>query len=474
MLLKDLKSWVLVGFAMIGFGVVPGAVAQECDPLIGVQLDRAVELVDDSFGFSVALDGDFMAVGAPDDDEFGENAGAVHVYRFDGVQWNEHAKLSGDDTAAGDFFGVSVSISGDRIVSGALGDDDFGSRSGSAYVFEFDGAGWGQVAKLTASDAGSTDFFGGRVSISDDWVIVGAVRNDENGSNSGAAYIFEYAGSQWVQDAKLMASDGVDFGEFGVSVSISGDCAIVGATGDPVNGVASGSSYVFRFDGNSWAEESKQIPNDGAPADFFGEAVSVDGNRAIVGARWDDDHGNNSGSAYVFEYGDGDWVQIGKLTASDAAAGDDFGFSAVISGDFALVSALQKDDANPSTIKAYLYEYDGIGWIEQSAIVGIGAGESGNSSNAVAMFGGTVLVGSVNKMQAGQSTEIGSAHVYDISCFLACPGDLNHDGELDFLDISAFLTAFTNGDPLADLNGDGETDFLDISAFLTAFAAGCP
>ncbi len=472
MLLNDMKSYVSVGFVMIGFGGM--AMAQECEPLVGVQLDRAAELVDDSFGFSVALDGDFMAVGAPDDDEFGENAGAVHVYRFDGAEWNEHSTLRGVDTVVGDFFGVSVSMSGDRIAVGAFGDDDFGSRSGSAYVFEFDGAGWGQAAKLNAMDAGSTDFFGWGVSISGDRVIVGADREDENGSNSGAAYIFGFTGTDWVQDAKLMASDGVDFGEFGMSVSISGDCVVVGASGDPVNGVASGSSYVFRFDGSGWVEESKLVPADGAAADFFGEAVSVDGDRAIVGARWDDDHGSNSGSAYVFEYAGGEWTEHGKLTASDAASGDDFGFSAVISGDLAFVSALQKDDLNPNTIKAYVYAYDGIGWVEQSAVVGIGAGVSGNRSNAVAMSGGTALIGSVNRVQVGQSTDIGSVHVYDIGCFLACVADMNSDGVLDFFDISTFLTAFGNGDLAADFTGDGSFDFFDISSFLTAFAAGCP
>ena len=474
MLLNDLNAWVPVGILIIGFGAMPLAVAQECDPLTGVQLDRAAELVDDSFGFAVAIEGDFLAIGAPDDDEFGENAGVVHVYRFDGVEWNEYSKLSGIDTVAGDFFGVSVSISGDRLAIGASGDDDFGNRSGSAYVFEFDGDGWGEVAKLNASDAGATDFFGGGVLISGDRVIVGADRNDENGSNSGAAYIFEYTGSQWEQDAKLMASDGVDYGEFGMSVSVSGDCAVVGATGDPVNGVASGSSYVFRFDGNEWIEESKLIPVDGAAADFFGEVVSVDGDRAIVGARWDDDHGSNSGSAYVFEYAGGQWVQHGKLTASDAESGDNFGFSAVISGDFAFVSALQKDDLNPNTIKGYLFAYDGIGWVEQSTVLGIGAGQSGNRSNAVAMSGDTALIGSVNRTQAGQSTDIGSAHVYDISCFLSCVADMNSDGELDFFDVSAFLTAFGDGDPVADFTGDGSFDFFDVSAFLAAFAAGCP
>ena len=474
MLQCGIKAWGLVGFVMIGFGAMPMAMAQECDPLIGVQLDRAIESVDDNFGVSVALDGGFMVVGAPGDGEIGENAGAVFVYRFDGVEWNEHAKLSGVDTVAGDLFGISVSISGERIVIGALGDDDFGSRSGSAYVFEFDGAGWGQVAKLTASDAGSTDFFGGWVSISGDWLIAGANRNDENGSNSGAAYIFGFDGSQWVQDAKLMASDGVEFGEFGISVSISGDCAVVGATGDPVNGVASGSSYVFRFDGNQWVEESKLIPDDGAQADFFGEVVSVDGDRAIIGARWDDDSGSNSGSAYVFEYADGEWAEHGKLTASDGASLDVFGFSAAISGDLAIVSALQKDDSNPNTIKAYLFAYNGIGWVEQSVVVGVGAGESDNSSNAVALSGGTALIGSINALLVGQSTDIGSAHVYDISCFLSCVADLNSDGVLDFFDISGFLTAFGSGDSAADFTGDGVFDFFDISAFLTAFSAGCP
>ncbi len=455
-----LLSWFWVSSVAAGVG---------CDPLVGVELGRLIELQEDSFGYSVDLDDSYLVVGAPEDDDFGFNSGAVYVYAFDGVGWVEHSKLSGLDTAAGDFFGISVSISEGRIVVGASGDDDFGSRSGSAYVFGFNGEEWVQVAKLNASDAGSTDAFGRWVSISGDWLIAGADRDDENGDNAGAAYVFGFDGAVWSEDTKLMASDGVDYGEFGISVSISGDCAVIGATGDPINGVASGSSYVFRYDGTDWFEEYKLIPDDGDAADFFGEVVSLNGDRAIVGARWDDDRGSNSGSAYVFEYAEGEWVQHGKLVASDGMPHDVFGFSTAIWGDYAIVSAIQNDDSNQNTINAYLFEFNGADWIEVSVIAGIGSGEQGNTSNTVAIHGDTALIGSINN-----GVVDGSAFVYDLSCFVSCLADLNGDGTLDFFDISAFLTAFGNGEPVADFTGDGMYDFFDISAFLSAYAAGCP
>lgn len=467
--MQSIRELLLAGILLSLLGVHQSLAGVGCDPLVGVELGRLVELQEDSFGYSVDLDESFIVVGAPEDDEFGLNSGAVYVYVFDGVGWVEQVKLSGGDTTAGDFFGISVSISEGKIVVGASGDDDFGSRSGSAYMFEFDGVDWVQVAKLNASDAGSTDTYGRSVSISGDWVLVGADRDDENGDNAGAAYVYGFDGALWVENAKLMASDGVEYGEFGVSVSISGDCAVVGATGDPVNGVASGSTYVFRHDGSDWLEESKLVPDDGNAADFFGEVVSINGDRAIVGARWDDDNGSNSGSAYVFEFADEDWVQHGKLIASDGAALDVFGFSAAIWGDYAIVSALQNDNGDPNTLKAYLFEHNGSDWIEVSAIVGIGGGAEGNTSNTVAIQGDTALIGSINT-----GVVDGSAFVYDLGCYLQCQADLTGEGTLDFFDISAFLSAFEGSDPVADFTGDGSFDFFDISAFLSAYAEGCP
>jgi len=157
----------------------------------------------------------------------------------------------------------------------------------------------GQLLKLTASDAAAFDYFGFSVSISGDTAIVGAFADDDAGSQSGSAYIFGWDGSQWTQTTKLTASDAALEDQFGASVSVSGDTALVGAYSDDDAGGASGSAYTFGWDGSQWSETAKLTASDAAPADRFGISVSISGNAAIVGAALNDDAGSYSGSAYV-------------------------------------------------------------------------------------------------------------------------------------------------------------------------------
>ncbi len=220
---------------------------------------------------------------------------------------SEIAKLVASDAAALDEFGLSVSISGDTAIVGALRDDDVPNDSGSAYVFQKVAGTWTQVAKLTASDAAAGDHFGESVSISDDTAIVGAHFDDDVPNDSGSAYVFVKPGGGWsgslTEDAKLTASDAAADDRFGLSVSISGDTAIVGALLDDDVPSGSGSAYVFVKPGGGWAdanEDAKLTASDAAALDAFGHSVSISGDTAIVGANGDDDGGESSGSAYVF------------------------------------------------------------------------------------------------------------------------------------------------------------------------------
>jgi len=184
--------------------------------------------------------------------------------------------------------------------------------------------------KITASDGAAGDEFGISVSISGDYVIVGAQADDDNGDYSGSAYVFKHTDTTWTQQAKLLASDGAAGDEFGWSVSISGDYAIVGAQADDDNGSGSGSAYVFKRTGTNWAQEAKLLPSDGEAFEFFGRSVSISGDYVVVAAVSDDANGDGSGSAYVFKRTDTTWTQQAKLLASDGAAGDWFGTSVSI------------------------------------------------------------------------------------------------------------------------------------------------
>ena len=194
------------------------------------------------------------------------------------------AKRTAGDGAGQDEFGVAVSIAGDYAIVGSHKDDDRGTNSGSAYIFMRSEGSWTEQAKLTASDGAEEDDFGARVSITDDYAIVGAPFNRELGLNAGAAYIFNRDTTNWTEQAKLTASDGEAHDALGWSVSIDGDYAIVGATGADGNAVISGAAYVFNRDGEDWLEQAKIFANDGASSDFFGGCVSIDGDYAIIGA----------------------------------------------------------------------------------------------------------------------------------------------------------------------------------------------
>ncbi|EGB09976.1 hypothetical protein AURANDRAFT_52803, partial [Aureococcus anophagefferens] len=316
---------------------------------------------DDEFGGSVAVSGDLVVVGADENDA----AGSAYVFRTTngGATWTQTAKLLASDAAAGDRFGYSVAISGDLVVVGAFYDDDAGSNSGSAYVFRTtnDGASWTQVAKLVASDAAATDYFGYSVAVSGDLVVVGAYGNDDAGSKSGSAYVFRTTndGASWTQVAKLVASDAAASDYFGRSVAVSGDLVVVGAYGNGDAGIGSGSAYVFRTtnDGASWTQVAKLVANDAAAYDYFGDSVAVSGDLVVVGAWGNADAGDWSGSAYVFRTtNDGaSWTETAKLVACDAAAADSFGESVAISGDLVVLGARLNDDAGSGSGSAYVF-----------------------------------------------------------------------------------------------------------------------
>ncbi len=370
----------------------------------------------DLFGFSVSVDGDTALVGGHGNDDAGSFSGSAYVFTSDasGV-WTEQAKLTASDADAGDFFGASVSVDGDTALVGASGDDDAGSQSGSAYVFTRDGSGaWTEQAKLTASDAADLDRFGGAVSLDGDTALVGATGDDDAGSASGSAYVFiRSAPGVWTEQAKLTASDGAAFDAFGGSVSLDGDTALVGATGDDDAGSASGSAYAFIRDGSGvWTEQAKLTASDAETGDSFGASVALDGDTALVGAHRDDDGSLDSGSAYVFTRdGAGVWTEQAKLTASDAAGFDRFGVSVALDGDTALVGAWLDDDAGSQSGSAYTFTRAAPGvWTEQSKLTASDAAAFDRFGVSVALDGDTALVGAYLDDDAGSSS--GSAYVF--------------------------------------------------------------
>ncbi len=361
----------------------------------------------DNFGYSVGVFGDTAVVGAWYDDDKGTDAGSAYVFTRAGTSWSQQAKLAAADGAAGDLFGVSVGLSGDTVIAGAYKDDDNGTDSGSAYVFTRSNTVWSGQAKLTAGDRAAGDFFGYSVGLSGDTAIVGAYYDDDKGPDSGSAYVFVRSGAAWVPQAKLTAPDGAAGDAFGWSVGLSEDTAVVGARYDDDKASNSGSAYVFTRSGSAWSQQAKLTASDGFTNDYFGVSVGLSGDTVVVGAFNDDDKGLDSGSAYVFARSNKVWSQQAKLVASDGAANDYLGRSVRISGDTVVVGAEQDDAFRGS---AYVFTRSNALWRQQAKLVAADAASSDYFGCSVGISGESVLIGAY--MDDDKGMNAGSAYVF--------------------------------------------------------------
>ena len=438
MRLKKISSaWTLALGGLLLAGSVEMAQAQ-CQANELAKLLASDGAPGDWLGGSVAVSGGIAVIGTHCDDDNGDSSGSAYVFRYDSSGWAQEAKLLPSDGAADDQFGISVGISGATAVVGARYDDDSGSGSGSAYVFRYDGSSWVEEAKLLASDGASGYGFGSSVAVSGDAVVVGAPYGHDNGSHTGSAYVFRYDGSSWVEEAKLLASDGAADDTFGDAVAISDDTAVIGAWQDQDNGEFSGSAYIFRHDGSAWVQEAKLLPSDGTAWDFFGEAVAISGDAAVIGANGDDDNGDGSGSAYVFHYDGSTWVEQAKLLASDGAEYDNFGFSVAISGDTAVVGAEHADSSGA----AYVFGYDGSTWLEQAKLLPSDGTANDEFGRSVAISGDRAVIGADGDDDDGSNS--GSAYIFHGL------SDCQPNGTIDICDIADGTSEDSNANGVPD------------------------
>ena len=278
----------------------------------------------------MAIAGSTVVVGAPVKNSA---AGAAYVFVRSRRAWSQRAELTASVSAPGDEFGSSVVIAGSTVVVVALGTN---SDAGAAYVFVRSRRAWSQQAELTASDGAPGDFFGLSVAISGSTVVVGApIKN----SVLGAVYVFVRSGTAWSQQAELTASDGAPGDEFGWSVAISRSTVVVGA---PIKNSAVGAAYVFVRSGGAWSQQAELTASDGTPRDEFGLSVAISGAAVVVGAPGKN---SSTGVAYVFVRSGTAWSQQAELTASDGAPGDFFGFPVAISGATLVVGAFGKNSS---------------------------------------------------------------------------------------------------------------------------------
>jgi hypothetical protein len=370
----------------------------------------------DEFGFATSVDGDTALVGAKRE---GPDTGAAYVFIRDGGTWVQQQKLTASDAQASDFFGSALALDGDTAFVGAYLEGPGGIfDAGSVYVYTRSGSTWTQQQKLTAGDAQARDQFGVAISLDGDTAIIGANGEDPSGiSGAGSAYVFTRSGGTWSQEAKLTASDAQAGDQFGFSVSLDGDTALVGAQNEDQAGNSNaGSAYVFTRSGTTWAQEAKLTASDAHAGDQFGRAVSLDGDTALVGAYLEHAGGiSDAGSAYVFTRSGTTWTQQQKLTAGDAQTDDRFGFSVSLDGDAAIVGAVFEDpDGNSNAGSAYVFSRSGTTWAQQQKLTASDAQADDRFGYAVSVDGGTAIAGAVTE-DPDRKSRAGSAYVFEHS-----------------------------------------------------------
>ncbi|MBL7148615.1 MAG: hypothetical protein ISS80_00910 [Candidatus Cloacimonetes bacterium] len=305
---------------------------------------------EDYFGESVSISGNYAIVGARFNDD---SSGSAYLYQKNGNDWFELDKIKASDSTNVELFGSSVFINGDYlIISSNL---DYNNSSGAAYIYYNDGENWNEMDIITASGSPICDQYGCSVGISVDgeYAIVGAYNDDENGYSSGAAYIYQRNGSEWNLQTKIMASDGTFDDWFGYSTFVSGNYLFIGAINDDDNGDDSGSVYIYENNGTNWEYHSKIISSNYSLTDHFGNSISVSGDYLAIGK-----HCYDQGEAYIFHFDGENWTEEIILLASDGFYGDHFGLSVSMSEDFVVVGAKDSDDVGISSA-AYFYERQG-------------------------------------------------------------------------------------------------------------------
>jgi len=301
----------------------------------------------DRFGWSIAIDSGVVAIGAWGEDDNDTNAGSA--YLFDASTGEQLAKFRPIDRSEQDLFGSSIALDNGVVAVGARGDGEFEYMfTGSAYLF--DAATGAQLFKLLPSDGTAGLEFSLSIAIENGVVAVGVPGDGDNGGASGSVYLFEVSTGAML--FKLLASDGAEFDRFGISVAIENGIVAVGARGDNNHGDTSGSAYLF--DASTGAQLAKLLPSDGAADDRFGSSVAIDNGVVAVGASWDDDNGDRSGSAYLFDAFTG--AQLFKLLPTDGAADDRFGRTIAIANDVVAVGAWGDDDNGDRSGSAYVFD----------------------------------------------------------------------------------------------------------------------
>ena len=382
---------------LVVYGEHPIRVDHSAPPLAPVTLFPPDGGHEDRFGFSADIDGDTLAVGAPEHDQAGLNAGAVYVFKHAEGQWRLQAKITANDTCAADVFGSAVALDGDRLIVGAPGKNG----TGSAYIFRCKNDAWQQQAVLSPVDSNAGyDNFGIAVALSGDMAVVGAAW-------SASAHLFTRQVGVWAPQQRLTAGDGAGESNFGSTVAIHGEAIIVGTRRFPM-GYGTEGAYVFQPYYGQWIEEDKLMGSDAQNYDLFGHSVSMHGDSAIVGSIW----GN---AAYIFNRNDNGWgwSQVAKLNPADAPETHNFGASVLIEDHYAYVGADDLPRYGQSNDNAvYIFRNSDIVWTQELRLDRGDNAADVNFGKTIAEDNGTLVVAAELDLHDG--TQTGQVHLFPL------------------------------------------------------------
>ena len=356
----------------------------------------------DNFGISVAVQGDTAFVGANRDDEAGFRAGAAYVFQRTGTTWTQVAKLMASDAAADDRFGQAVALDGDTAAIGSHFDDvNLGTTAGSAYVFRLVGGTWVEEARLVMSVPGVVDNFGYAVALSGDVALVGAPRDKDLGQDAGSATVFRRTGTSWVEEDKLLASNGTSGDAFGDFVALDGDTAVVSSRY---------AAHVFHWDGLAWTEEAILNQSAAGFPGFFGGDVAVRGDTAIVTGSIQHPVLGTYTAAVVFERTGSSWTAVDELRTLDPLAQDSFGGAVSFDGDLAVVSAPGYDGGVTNSGAVFAFERVGGIWFERAGMFPSQPVAFDEFGSALALWGNTAIAGGWRAK--GNTIDSGAAAVF--------------------------------------------------------------
>lgn len=453
-----------------------------------------------SFGFVVAAGDTFIAAGAPGDDQFATDSGAVVVYEILNNRWTETDRLKASDAEQFDNLGTTVAVSGNILVAGAPFEDQLGNNAGAVYVFERIDDVWQETAKLTAMDTDAGDRFGAAVDIESEMIVVGAYGRD-------GAYIFERIAGTW-EEAELIPDNGLSgLGEFGRSVAIDNGRVAVGTPYTDTVESSRGAVFIFEKQAGSWSESARISDPDAIEREWFGFSMTFQGSELIIGAYRANRDAYRHGIAVVFNYSNGEWMKVQEISPTQRTDFQLFGADLTVDGNMLAVTT---QHWNPNEEYgdgfAYLFEKTQDRWKQVAKLDPRASPTSNAHAYRTALIGDQILVGDL----LARRIKIWSLESFATDCFGdgmidECRADCNENGIPDICEIAnagvddcdangvpddcemsasfmddaiAAILAGTNSDEALcryDLNRDHLLDGRDIAYLIDVLttAAGC-